>query len=1072
MAPSFAHLDVRSCFSLKEGAFTPEQLVGRAAELGMPAVALTDRDGLYGAARFVAACQREGVRPILGASLTVRAPTPPPGDASVVLLAENDAGYANLCRLVTDAHLLGERGDPWVATEQICAHAAGLTVLLGPRSHPGRLAAAGRIDAAATLAAPYREAFGPERCVVAVEHRVEAGSDTEVRALLRFAERLDATAAATNPVRYLQPADAFVADALECMRRIVPIASSNVTRTNAEGWLKAPAAMRALFAERPDLCDRTLAVAERVSFDLGLKQVHFPDFPTPEGRSADAMLAERCWRGVHERGLRDDERLRARMHLELSMIRQMGYAAYFLTVADIVADIKTMGIFAACRGSAAGSLVCYVTGISDVDALRHDLSFERFLNPMRDELPDVDIDVESARREDVYDMILTRHGYERAACVAMVDTYRARSAVREVGKALGLPEVEVGVVAKAFPHISARHLREGLERLPELQGLQLPMRQLDLLFRVAERLDGFPRHIALHPCGIVLASHDLVQRVPLERSAGGHRMIQADKDDVEALGYLKLDILGVRMLSSMRHAIDEIARTTGQKVDLDRIALDDEPTFELIRASDTLGCFQIESPGQRELLQKLQPERFEDLIVDISLFRPGPVKSDMIRPYIARRGGLARPTYAHPALRPALQETFGVIVFHEQVIRTLAALAGYDLTYADHVRRHLDDAEMLPELRADFLERAIGRGVDPAAAEQTWDDVSQFASFGFCKAHAAAFAVPTYRSAWLKTHYRAQFLAGILTHDPGMYPRRLLLDDARRAGVPILPLDVHRSEPDYVTEETADGALGIRIGLQDVHGISAADLRSIQIARSERPFADMGDFLRRTTVSRPVAEALAHAGAFDALPGGRRSHLYEAITVEAPREGDQLTLTETTAPRHAFPEYSDAEVVRAELDVFGMDATRHLVSFYEPLLQDLGVTRAADLSRKRQGEWVMVAGVKIASQTPAVRSGQRIIFVSLDDASGPVEVTVFPSVQHKVARTVFHAYAMAVWGQLRRTGKQGVSVIAEDVWDLVALAGGSARGHPARSDGQPDPAHRCDAGTSTVAREPRLAGTR
>ena len=326
---------------------------------------------------------------------------------------------------------------------------------------------------------------------------------------------------------------------------------------------------------------------------------------------------------------------------------------------------------------------------------------------------------------------------------------------------------------------------------------------------------------------------------------------------------------------------------------------------------------------------------------------------------------------------------------------------------------------------------------------------SQFASFGFCKAHAAAFAVPTYRSSWLKTHYRAQFLAGILTHDPGMYPRRLLLDDARRAGVPILPLDVHRSEPDYVTEETADGALGIRIGLQDVHGISAADLRSIQIARSERPFADMGDFLRRTTVSRPVAEALAHAGAFDALPGGRRSHLYEAITVEAPREGDQLTLTETTAPHHAFPEYSDAEVVRAELDVFGMDATRHLVSFYEPLLQDLGVTRAADLSRKRQGEWVMVAGVKIASQTPAVRSGQRIIFVSLDDASGPVEVTVFPSVQHKVARTVFHAYAMAVWGQLRRTGKQGVSVIAEDVWDLVALQAARREGTLREAMGNP-----------------------
>jgi error-prone DNA polymerase len=615
----------------------------------------------------------------------------------------------------------------------------------------------------------------------------------------------------------------------------------------------------------------------------------------------------------------------------------------------------------------------------------------------------------------------------------MIDTYRARSAVREVGKALGLPDVEVGVVAKAFPHISARHLRDGLEQLPELQGLNLPMRQLDLLFRVAERLDGFPRHIALHPCGIVLASHDLVERVPLERSANGHRMIQADKDDVELLGYLKLDILGVRMLSSMRHAIDEIARTTGEKIDLDRIPLDDEATFELIRASDTLGCFQIESPGQRELLQRLQPTRFEDLIVDISLFRPGPVKSDMIRPYIQRRGGLEAPMYAHPALRPALQETFGVIVYHEQVIRTLATMADYTLTHADHVRRHLDDEAMLPGLRADFLERAVARGVDPADAEQTWDDVAQFASFGFCKAHAAAFAVPTYRSSWLKTHHRAQFLSGILTHDPGMYPRRLLLDDARRAGVPILPLDIHRSEPEYVTEETPGGVLGIRIGLQDVRGISAADIRSILTARAERAFHDVGDFLRRTTVSRPVAEALAHAGAFDALPGGRRGHLYEAITVEAPREGEQLTLADAAPPRHTFPGYSEAEVVRAELDVFGMDATRHLVSFYEPLLRDLGVTRARELRRTRQGEWVMVAGVKIASQTPAVRSGQRIIFVSLDDATGPIEVTVFPSVQHKTARTVFHAYAMAVWGQLRRSGREGLSVIAEDVWDLLAL---------------------------------------
>ncbi|HEY7401773.1 MAG TPA: DNA polymerase III subunit alpha [Actinomycetota bacterium] len=1033
---SFVHLDVRSCFSLKEGAFTPEQLAARAARLGMPAVALTDRDGLYGAPRFVAACEREGVRPVLGASLTMRERG---RDASVVLLAADDRGYANLCRLLTDAHMLGERLDPHVAPAQVLPRAEGLLAIFGPRSAPGRMAASGRIDAGARFLRPFREAFG-ERLYVGVEHRMERRSGDEIRAMLRLAERVNAKAVATNHARYLLPEDAFVADALECMREIVPVASNHVTRENAEGYFKPAEAMRLLFAERPDLCDATNEIAASCAFDLGLRKVHFPDFPTPGGRSADAVLAERCWRGVWEREVEETELVRDRLHHELSMIRRMGFAAYFLTVSDIIADIKAMGIRCACRGSAAGSFVCYLIGISDVDALRHDLAFERFMNPMRDEPPDIDVDVESARREDVYDMVLSRHGDERSACVAMVDTYRARAAIREVGKALGLPEVEIGMVATSFPHISARHVREAIDRLPELQGINLKIEQLEMLFSVAERIDGFPRHIALHPCGIVLSSHDLVQRVPLERSANGHRMIQADKDDVELLGYLKLDVLGVRMLSSMRHALDEIARTTGEKVDIDRIPLDDPTTFDLIRASDTLGCFQIESPGQRELLQKLQPDRWEDLITDISLFRPGPVKSDMIRPYLARRAGRERPTYVHPDLRAALRETFGVIVYHEQVIRTLSAMAGYSLTYADHVRRNLDDDAMLPGFRKDFVRRAVARGVDPDAADKTWRAVAEFASFGFCKAHAAAFAVPTYQSAWLKAHYPVHLYAGLLTHDPGMYPRRLILEDARRHGIPILPLDVNRSEPEYVVEEAGE-ALGIRLALQDVHGISDAEIRSILEARADRSFTDVGDFLRRAVVSRPVVEALAHAGGFDAIRGtNRRGHLFQAITTETPREGDQLTLLGGTPIEHPFKDYTDAEVVRAELEVLGLDATRHIVSFYEPLLEDLGVTRARDLRRVRGGRKVMVAGVKVASQTPAIRSGQRIIFLTLDDATGPVEVTVFESVQPKVAKTVFHAFAMAVVGELRRTGVGGVSVIAEDVWDLTALHRARGRG--------------------------------
>ncbi len=1105
MIAPFVHLDVRSFFSLKEGAFSPEAVARRAAELQMPAVALADRDGLYGAARFVDACEREGVRPILGASLTVREPGTLPlprsgrrsADASVVLLARNTTGYANLCRLVTDAHMTGERGDPSLTPEQICAHARGLVALLGPSSPPGALALAGRIDAGRRAAEPYREAFG-ERAFVAVQHRLERDTDREIRALLRLSDRAELRAVATNPVRYLVPEDAFLADALECMREIVPINRSNVSRRNAEGWLKPATEMRALFHERPDLVTATLQIAESCAFDIGLRTVRFPDFPTSPGRNASSVLAERSRRGLERRGMRPTARVKDRLHHELAMIHRLGYSAYFLTVADIVADVRAMGIRCACRGSAAGSLVCYLVGISDVDAVRHDLAFERFLNPMRDELPDIDVDVESARREDVYDMVLSRYGDDRCACVAMVDTYRARAAVREVGKALGLPEPEVDVVAKSFPHIGAHDLRVAIERLPELVGSNLNAGQLERLFRVAERLDGFPRHIALHPSGIVLSNDDLVTRVPLERSFQGYRVIQADKDDVELLGYLKLDVLGVRMLSSMRHALDEIARTEHVKVDLDEIPLDDEPTFELIRASDTLGCFQIESPGQRELLQKLQPTRWEDLIVDISLFRPGPVKSDMINPYLRRRAGMEAPTYAHPALRPALRETFGVIVYHEQVLRTLAAMAGYDLTYADHVRRHLDREDLLPGFRADFLRRATGRGVPADVAERTWTAVAEFASFGFCKAHAAAFAVPTYQSSWLKTHYPAHFLAGILTHDPGMYPRRLLLEDAREHGIPILPLDVNRSEPEYVVEDvdgraevgaTARAAaapargegsgpgvversrsqrtskstdpsrrrrraaragaptsarhthlelqrFGIRLALQDVHGISDAEIRSILQARADRPFDDVGDFLRRTNVSKPVVEAIAHAGGFDRIGRGtRRDRLYAAMTTAPQREGDQLALdlSGSAVDRLALPEYTDAERVRAELEVLGLDASRHLVSFFEPLLADLGVVRSRDLHTCRSDQRVMVAGVKVASQTPAIRSGQRIIFLTLDDATGPVDVTVFESVQPKVAKTVFHSFVLAVVGTVRRTGYKGVSVVAEDVWDLTAL---------------------------------------
>jgi error-prone DNA polymerase len=646
----------------------------------------------------------------------------------------------------------------------------------------------------------------------------------------------------------------------------------------------------------------------------------------------------------------------------------------------------------------------------------------------------------------------------------MVDTYRARAAVREVGKALGYPDPEIDLVAKAFPHIGAHRIRDALDSLPELRGSNLQAGQLEMLFRVAERLNGFPRHLALHPSGIVLSDPELPDRVPMERSFLEHRMVQADKDDVERLGLLKLDVLGVRMLSSMRHALDEIERTTDVAIDLDRIPKDDPATFDLIRSSRTVGCFQIESPGQRELLQKFQPDRFEDLIVDISLFRPGPVKADMVTPFLNRHHGLERPRYGHPLLKPILRETHGVIVYHEQVMRVLTA-SGCSLAEADRIRRHLDDDAEIDDHRVAFLRRATAAGLGTEDAEKVWRELASFASFGFCKAHAAAFAVPTYQSAWLKANYPAHFLAGVLTHEPGMYPRRLILEDARQCGVAVLPLDVNRSQKTYTVEEVgvstslvrlasaahSNTRYGIRLALQDVHGISDAEIDAILQTRAGKPFVSVIDFVRRTNVSRPVVEALAHAGAFDALSDDaqtkrqrrwtRRDRLYVAMTADPEREGEQLALSLSGEPGPVgLREYTDREIVRAELEVVGLDASRHLLSFYESLLDELGVVRSRDLAKHRGGETILVAGVKVASQTPAVRSGQRIIFLTLDDATGPVDVTVFERVQDRVARTVFHSHLLVVQGRLRRTGVRGASIIAEEVWDLAALDGAHQKG--------------------------------
>ncbi|RZU31343.1 DNA polymerase III subunit alpha [Blastococcus saxobsidens] len=1156
MTDPFVHLHVASGYSMRYGANHPADLVARAAEHGMPALALTDRDGLYGAVKFALACRSAGVRPIFGVDLavapalgtsvppalahvlgedpaTARAPrsraaaptrrAPARGGASVdprlprvTFLARNGAGWRSLCRLTSATHLRGARGEPVSSLAIAAEHADGLVPLLGPDSPVGRALLAGRADLAADQLDAWRAVFGPGLALEVVHHRGR-GDRQRAQALLRFAAGQQVPVVLSNAVRYVDALDAPTADVLDAARRLVPLGARHVDRTTAEGYLKSGKEMAEVAEDLvgPDrdaalrLLERTARLAEQcavdVAGDLGIGSVRYPELdvvtsPVERGMSSAQVLRARCEAGLGRRGMAPTARVRQRLAEELEVIESLGYPSYFLTVADVVDLIKSLRVRAAARGSGAGSLVTYLLGISDVDPLRYGLLMERFLSPLRHQLPDIDIDVESARRMEVYDAVIARFGADRVSCISMMDTYRVRHAIRDVGAALGLPPAEIDAVAKAFPHIRANQVHAALRDLPELRASRLGSRRaggsgdLDLLFDLVSRLDGLPRHIALHPCGVLLSDATLLDRTPVESSYLGYPMSQFDKDDVEELGLLKLDLLGIRMQSAIAHALDEVARVDGETVAIDDVPRDDPTTFELIRSTRTLGMFQIESPGQRELVGKFGPRSFEDIIIDISLFRPGPVKSDMVTPFLMARNGWRDAVYPHPDLEFALAETAGVVVFHEQVLQVVARMTGCTLAEADEVRRALGEKDAHPEVRAWFMPRVLDAGYPAEVAEQVWQVLVAFGSFGFCKAHAAAFALPTYQSAWLKTHHPAAFLAGVLTHDPGMYPKRLILDDARNFGIRVLGLDVNAStgsyrverldpdpevedegwrRPEWMPAAMADPSrYGIRLSLADVKGISDDEVARIV---GGQPYRSLTDFWSRASVSRPVVERLVLAGGFDPLYGfgmrdreaGRPTRRRRQVTrrdlllqiseldrlrrsgARASSDGqlsldlmglglpEEETEGQAAGPSWAessgLPEFTDAELVRAELEVLGLDASRHVVDFYRPFLGVLGAVPAGELLGCRSGSEVLVAGVKVATQTPPIRSGRRVVFVTLDDGSGCTDSTFFEDAQGPYAATVFHSWLLVIRGVLRRTGPRGVSLRATGAWELPAL---------------------------------------
>ncbi|MFG2331845.1 DNA polymerase III subunit alpha [Streptomyces sp. NPDC048604] len=1112
--PGFTHLRTVSGFSLRYGASHPDRLAERAAERGMDALALTDRDSLAGTVRFAKACAAAGVRPLFGVDLavaTAAAGRPEPGDRRTsarrspvrggvfldesapraVFLARSRTGWAELCRLVTAAHAGSgpvPAGDGTVADGTVpggggrppgarpsaagprsaggpgpllawdANHGEGLTVLLGPDSEVGRALAAGRPDRAARLLAPWRERYGDALRLEVVHHGREGtgpGSLRQAARTLGLAADQGVRAVLSNAVRYADAGQGPVADVLDAARRLVPVTALGGL-DSGERWLKDPAAM-ARNAERVaeaagfrrDAAHRLLTATEETAAqclvdpedDLGMGSAHFPE-PQLVGaahRSAQRVLTSRAAAGMVLRGYENRRDYWDRMHRELDIIAHHGFATYFLTVAQVVDDVRRMGIRVAARGSGAGSLVNHLLGIAHADPVEHGLLMERFLSKARTALPDIDVDVESARRLEVYRAIIGRFGAERVATVSMPETYRVRHAVRDVGAALSMDPAEIDRIAKSFPHIRARDARAALDELPELRALAGEKQRYGKLWELVEGLDALPRGIAMHPCGVLLSDASLLTRTPVVPTSGeGLPMSQFDKEDVEDLGLLKLDVLGVRMQSAMAHAVAELERAAGERVDIDAVPAGDPATYRLIRSAETLGCFQIESPGQRDLVGRLQPANFHDLVVDISLFRPGPVAADMVRPFIEARHGRTPARYPHPDLEEALKETYGVVVFHEQIIRIVSIMTGCRRDEADQVRRGLSHPESQGKIKTWFAQEATRRGYAQEVVARTWEIVEAFGSYGFCKAHAVAFAVPTYQSAWLKAHHPAAFYAGLLTHDPGMYPKRLLLADARRRGVPVLPLDVNRSGAAHRIELVSGGSerWGLRLALCDVHGISEAECARIE---AEQPYASLLDFWERARPRRPIAERLAQVGALDAFGANRRDlllHLSELHRVQrgAASYGGQLPLAQgrKTAPV-GLPDLDESERLSAELGVLGMDASRHLMSDHDGFLRELGVVSAQQLRAAAHGRTVLVAGAKAATQTPPIRSGKRVIFSTLDDGTGLVDLAFFDDSHDACAHTVFHSWLLLVRGVVQRRGPRSVSVVGAAAWDLAEL---------------------------------------
>ena len=987
MTEGYVELRARSAFSFLEGSSVPEELAGACAQFGMPAMALVDRNGVYGAPRFHMAAKKAGVRAHIGSEITCT------HGVSYPLLAETREGYRNLCRLVTRMKLRAKKGEGAATLEELAEFSRGLICLT---QHPDER---------------LLEIFGKDHVYAELQRHYHRDEEARNQAIAERARRLKIPLAATNAPAYATPPQRQLLDVFTCIRNHVTLATAGrLLERNAERHVKTPAEMARLFHDLPEALAHTLEISSRLQFTLADLGYEFPRYPVPEGETMMSFLRKRVDEGARRRYQPYHERARRQIERELALIEKLALPGYFLIVWDIVRFCKDRGILAQGRGSAANSAVCYALEITAVDPVGMDLLFERFLSEERGEWPDIDIDLPSGdQRERAIQYVYERFGKLGAAMTANVITYRGRSAAREVGKALGFEITSLEKLAGLAHTWEWKDPKETTAQQFREAGFDLHHPRVRKFFELYRMAQDLPRHLGQHSGGMVICQGQLDSVVPLEPATmPGRVVVQWDKEDCADLGIIKVDLLGLGMMAVIEECLDLIPKVYGETVDLARLPSDDPAVFEALQKADTIGMFQVESRAQMSSLPRMMPRRFYDIVVQVAIIRPGPIVGKMVHPYLNRRQGRERPDCLHPSLEPVLQRTLGVPLFQEQLLRMAMIAAGFTGGEAEELRRAMGfkrSEKRMAEIEVKLRAGMDRNGITGKAQEDIVRSITSFALYGFPESHAASFALLAYASAYLKCHFLAAFTCAMLNNQPmGFYPPAILIKDAQRHGLRVLPVDVVHSEWECTVEEPLPDGRGsvLRLGLRYAKGLRDESARAILQARAERPFTSVDDLaLRVRELRKDEINRLAEIGALNSLDNlHRRDALWQAQRAILPVGPLLAPLEETGAPS-PLARMNTEERLWADYRGTGLTIGPHPMAWRRQAMNARGVTPARDLAAVPDGRVVRIAGSVIVRQRPGTAKG--FVFLSMEDETGIMNAIVTPA--------MFDRYKAAVLGE-------------------------------------------------------------